>query len=176
MSPVFLTELPFGLPGRIFRSPMPFSPYDPAGNALETFRHHEITLIVLLAEAEECLYVTGRHLRVLYLEAGFQVIHLPIPDGGVPSRSALIQLVTTITLHAQAGRHTVIHCYAGIGRTGLVLAAMAKHRLGLSGDAAIAWVRRFIPRAVETPGQRALLLHEEPPQPESVAAPMLRPS
>jgi len=23
-----LTELPFGLPGRLFRSPMPFGPYD----------------------------------------------------------------------------------------------------------------------------------------------------
>jgi protein-tyrosine phosphatase len=154
---------------------MPFSSYDLAGNALEAFRRHEITRIVLLAEADECVYVTGRNLRALYVQAGFQVLHLPIPDGGVPSRSALAQLVTTIIQHAQAGQHTVIHCYAGIGRTGLVLAAVAKDLLGLSGDAAVAWVRRYIPRAVETPGQRALLLDEAPPPSGSVDSSSLLP-
>jgi atypical dual specificity phosphatase len=160
---MFLTEMPFGLPGRIFRSPMPFSPYDPCGNALDVFRQQAISLIVLLAETGECYYVTGQDLSALYLQAGFHVLHLPIPDGGVPSRDELAGLVTAIIQHAQAGQHTVIHCYAGIGRTGLVLAAMAKRLLGLSGEAAIAWVRRSIPGAVETPAQRVLLLHDGPP-------------
>jgi predicted protein tyrosine phosphatase len=159
---MFLTEMPFGLPGRIFRSPMPFSPYDPAGDALDIFRQQEISLIVLLAERDECYYMTGHDLPALYLRAGFQVLHLPVPDGGIPSREELAELVTAIIQHAQAGQHTVIHCYAGIGRTGLVLAAMAKRLLGLSGDAAITWVRRSIPRAVETPWQRALLLYDDP--------------
>lgn len=154
---------------------MPFSPYDPSGNGLETFRQYEITLVVLLAEADECVYVTGRNLQALYVQAGFQVLHLPIPDGGVPSRHALTDLVTTIIQHAQTGQHTVIHCYAGIGRTGLVLAALAKRLLGLSGDGAVAWVRQHIPRAVETPGQRALLMEETPPQPTSGDAPCSSP-
>jgi len=160
---MFLTEMPFGLPGRIFRSPMPFSPYDPCGNALDVFRQQAISLIVLLAETGECYYVTGQDLPALYLQAGFHVLHLPILDGGVPSRDELAGLVTAIIQHAQAGQHTVIHCYAGIGRTGLVLAAMAKRLLGLSGEAAIAWVRRSIPGAVETPAQRVLLLDDGPP-------------
>jgi protein-tyrosine phosphatase len=142
---------------------MPFSPYDPAGEALDAFRQQGITLIVLLAEADECFYVTGRNLHALYIQAGFRVLHLPIPDGGIPARSALAQLVAAIIQHAEAGQHTVIHCYAGLGRTGLVLAALAKRLLGLSGDAAIAWVRRYIPRAVETPLQWALLLDDGPP-------------
>jgi protein-tyrosine phosphatase len=159
---MFLTEMPFGLPGRIFRSPMPFSPYDPWGHALHIFQQHEISLIVLLAERDEYYYVTGQDLPALYLQAGFQVLHLPIPDGGIPSRDELAALITAISQHAQAGRHVVIHCYAGVGRTGLVLAAMAKRLMGLSGDAAIAWVRRSIARAVETPVQRALLLDDGP--------------
>jgi hypothetical protein len=159
---MFLTEIPFGLPGRIFRSPMPFSPYDPWRDALVVFRQHDISLIVLLAEPEECYYVTGRDLPAVYRQAGFQVLHLPIPDGGVPSRDELAALVTAISQRAQAGHHVVIHCYAGIGRTGLVLAARAKSLLGLSGDAAITWVRGSIPRAVETPAQRALLLSDGP--------------
>ena len=169
---ISLTEMPLGLPGKIFRSPMPFSPYDPSGGLLETFRQQGISRIVLLAEMEECYYVTGQDLPALYVQAGFQVLHQPIPDGGVPSRAALGQLVTAILQHAQAGDHTVIHCYAGIGRTGLVLAAMTKRLWGVSSDAAIAWVRRYIPRAVETPGQRALLLGDDPPPAEPLGSPL----
>jgi protein-tyrosine phosphatase len=160
--PGFLTELPFGLPGRVFRCPMPFSPYDPHGHALQTFQALEISVIVLLAEVDECLIMTRRDLPALYLQAGFQVLHLPIPDGGVPLRDQLEQIVTSIIQHAQAGQHLAIHCYAGIGRTGLVAAAVAKRLLGVPGEAAIAWVRRYIPRAVETSVQRRLLMDDDP--------------
>jgi protein-tyrosine phosphatase len=47
------------------------------------------------------------------------------------------------------------------GRTGLFMAYLAKRCLGLSGAEALQWVRRFIPRAVETPEQQQLVLHEE---------------
>ena len=160
--PRFLTELPFGLPGRVFRCPMPFSPYDHHGHALQAFRALEISVIVLLAEVDECLTMTRRDLPELYRQEGFQVLHLPIPDGGVPLRDQLEETVTSIIQHAQAGQHLAIHCYAGIGRTGLVAAAVAKRLLGVPGEAAIIWVRRYIPRAVETPVQRQLLVDDAP--------------
>jgi protein-tyrosine phosphatase len=150
---------------------MPYSPYDPSGYGLETFRQQEVSLIVLLAEADECYFVTREDLPALYRQAGFQVLHLPIPDGGVPPRESLTRLVAAIIEHAQSGGHTVIHCYAGIGRTGLILAAIAKRLLGMSGAEAIAWVRRYIPRAIETPMQRALLLAEDYPPPGPLDAP-----
>ena len=52
----------------------------------------------------------------------------------------------------------VIQCYTGLGRIKLVAAAVAKRLLGVLGEAAITWVRRFIPRAIETPEQRRLLV------------------
>ena len=55
----------------------------------------------------------------------------------------------------------MIHCSAGIGRNGLFTAYLAKRRLGLSGAEALQWVRCYIPRAVETPEQQRLVLHEE---------------
>src|SRR5213592_3573466 len=73
-----LTELPFGLPGRIFRSPMPFGPYDPHGEVYDRFCEEQIAVIVLLASDEECLHKTGCHLRALYLKAGFQVLYRPL--------------------------------------------------------------------------------------------------
>jgi hypothetical protein len=110
-----LTELPFGLPGRIFRSPMPFGPYDLHGEAYDRFCEEQIAVIVLLASDEECLHKTGCNLRALYLKEGFEVLYLPIPDFGVPTTDDLEQTVQQTIAHAQARQHIVIHCSAGIG-------------------------------------------------------------
>ena len=115
------------------------------------FCEAQIAVIVLLASDEECLHKTGCNLRALYLKEGFQVLYLPIPDFGVPTREDLEQAIQQTIAYAQAGHHIVIHCSAGIGRTGLFTAYLAKRWLRLSGAEALQWVRRYIPRAVETP-------------------------
>jgi hypothetical protein len=156
-----LTELPFGLPGRVFRSPMPFGPYDLHGDVYDRFCEEQIAVIVLLASDEECLHKTGCNLRALYLKEEFQVLYLPIPDFSVSTKDDLEQAVQHTIAYAQAGQHIVIHRSAGIGRTRLFTAYLAKRCLGLSGAEALQWVRRYIPRAVETPEQQRLVLHEE---------------
>ena len=156
-----LVELPFGFPGRVFRSPMPIGPYDLHGEVYDRFCEEQIAVIVLLASDEEGLHKAGCHLRALYLKAGFQVLYLPIPDFSVPAKGDLEQAVQRTIAYAQAGQHIVIHCSAGIGRTGLFMAYLAKRCLGLSGAEALQWVRRFIPRAVETPEQQRWVLYEE---------------
>ena len=135
-----LTELPFGFPGRIFRSPMPFGPYDLHGEVYDQFCEAQIRVIVLLASDEECLHKTGCNLRALYLKAGLQVLYLPIPDFSVPAKDDLEQAVMRTIAYAQVGHHVVIHCSAGIGRTGLFMAYLAKRCLGLSGAEALQWV------------------------------------
>ena len=154
-------ELPFGLPGRVFRSPMPFGPYDLHGEIYDRFCEEQIAVIVLLASDEECLHKTGCNLRALYLKAGFQVLYLPIPDFSVPTRDDLEQAVQHTIAYAQAGQNIVVHCSAGIGRTGLFMAYLAKRCLGFSGQEALKWVRHYIPRAVETPEQQRFVLHDD---------------
>jgi protein-tyrosine phosphatase len=156
-----LIELPFGFPGRVFRSPMPFGPYDLHGEVYDRFCEEQIAVIVLLASDEECLHKTGCNLRALYLKEEFQVLYLPIPDFSVPAKDDLEQAVQQTIAYAQAGHHVVIHCSAGIGRTGLFMAYLAKRWLGLSGAEALQWVRHFIPRAVETPEQQRLVLDDD---------------
>ena len=156
-----LIELPFGFPGRVFRSPMPFGPYDLHGEVYDRFCEAQIAVIVLLASDEECLHKTGCNLRALYLKEGFQVLYLPIPDFSVPTNDDLEQAVQQTIAHAQAGHHIVIHCSAGIGRTGLFTAYLAKRYLGFSGAEALQWVRRYIPRAVETSEQQRWVLHDD---------------
>ena len=155
-----LTELPFGFPGRLFRSPMPFGPYDLHGAVYDQLRQEQIAVVVLLAAEDECLQKTGRNLRELYRQEGFTVLYLPIPDFGVPSKEDLAQVVASTLTYAQAGHNIAVHCSAGIGRPGLFMASLAKRVLGLSGEEALQWVRCYIPRAAETPEQQRLVLDE----------------
>jgi len=153
-----LTELPFNLPGRIFRSQMPWSGiYDPEGDAYCEFKQSNISLVVLLAEEDECLEKAGRNLADLYRDDGLDVIHLPIPDYGVPRLEDLAAAVAATTEEASKGRNIVIHCSGGIGRTGTFLACLARYVLRLSGEEAVSWVRQYVPRAVETPEQYQLV-------------------
>jgi protein-tyrosine phosphatase len=158
---VSLIELPFGLPGRVFRSPMPFGPYDLHGEVYDRFCEERIAAIVLLASDEACLHKTGCSLRAFYHQEGFEVLYLPIPDFGIPPTDDLAQAVQQTIAYAQAGQHITIHCSAGIGRTGLFTTYLAKRVFGLSGEKALQWIRYYIPRAVETPEQQQLVLHDD---------------
>jgi protein-tyrosine phosphatase len=77
-------------------------------------------------------------------------------------KADLERVVKVTADHARSGRNIVIHCYAGIGRTGLLASYLAKEILGLSGLEAIRWVRKYIPGAVEAPEQRQLILEDDP--------------
>jgi len=155
-----LTELPFHLSGSIFRSPMPFSVYDPQGDSLFQFEREKGSLIVLLAEEEECVIRTGLNLKSLYLSHGFQVLHLPIPDLNVPSKEDLEEAIRKTVEHAQVGKNILIHCHAGLGRTGLFVAYLAKRVLGLSSEEAIHWTRKYIPHALETDEQNQMVIND----------------
>jgi len=91
---------------------MPFGPYDLHGEVYDQFREEQIAVVVLLADDHECLQKAGRNLRALYLDAGMQVLYLPIPDFGVPTKDDLEQTVQNTIAYAQAGHHIVIHCSA----------------------------------------------------------------
>jgi protein-tyrosine phosphatase len=148
-----LIELPFGLPGRIYRGRMPFSAKDPRGEIFSRMQELGISVVVLLAERNECLERCGHDLPAFYAQHSLEVIHLPIPDFSVPEPAALLQAVEAALQCVGTGKNIVVHCYAGYGRTGMFLACLARRVFQMTPEAAIMWVRDYVPGAVEVAEQ-----------------------
>lgn len=62
----------------------------------------------------------------------FDLIHVPMEDFSVPSVSQMEEIVELTETLLDDGKPVVYHCMAGIGRTGVVLAAllMAREEIG----------------------------------------------
>ncbi len=153
-----LIELPYNLPGRIYRSPMPFSRfYDPDWRVLPAYRRAGVQGVVVLTPWEEVRLKAGVDLQAVYAEAGMSVIYLPTPDFGTPVVSAFRQALDEALQAAREGQNLAIHCHAGLGRTGIFAACLARLVFNLDGREAFAWVRQSISGAVESPEQLAFI-------------------
>jgi protein-tyrosine phosphatase len=148
-----MIEFPFNLPGKVFRSPMPFSAWDAVESLFHIYQREGISSIVLLVEDQQCISKAGRNLRIFYRDQGLEVIHLPIPDYRTPPLPDLEQAVGAAVDRARQGNNIVVHCYAGLGRTGMFMACMARRVFGMPADQSVVWVRSILPGAIETADQ-----------------------
>lgn len=153
--PTLFSELPFGAPGHIFRSPTPGSyMFDPQDKVLALYLANKIDIVVVLNSEEEHLRYTGKDLLKRYTQAGFRVIYAPVPDFSAPELGHWDQALQAAVSAVQAGENLAIHCHAGIGRTGIFAALMAHDLLGTNAEESITWVRKYIPYAIDTDYQK----------------------
>ncbi len=112
-------------------------------------------VVLTLLEAHEFAALGVQDLAHAFTAAGLVWHHLPIPDMGVPGADFARRLADAGVLETlRRGERVLLHCAAGLGRTGM-LAAKLLVALGVPADEAISQVRARRPGAIETPAQTA---------------------
>ncbi|HEX3150221.1 MAG TPA: dual specificity protein phosphatase 23 [Gemmataceae bacterium] len=84
--------------------------------------------------------------------AGLLSVHVPVPDMDVPTTEQIDQVMSVIDKAKAGGMGVAVHCLAGKGRTGTILAAYFVHK-GLSAREAIKKVRELRPGSIEVTEQ-----------------------
>jgi atypical dual specificity phosphatase len=87
-------------------------------------------------------------------DTGILVVHEAIVDMEAPTPEQLDRCVSAIARAQERNMGVAVHCGAGLGRTGVVIAAYLVYR-GKSARDAIAEVRRLRPGSIETEDQAA---------------------
>jgi protein-tyrosine phosphatase len=146
-------------PGKLAMAPRPRGG-DWLRDEIANWKRAGVTAVLsLLTSAEEQeLALDNEETEVK--RQGMQFMSLPIADRHVPSsETKFLSALEKVERHLQSGKHVLVHCRQGIGRSGLVAACLLV-RKGLSPDAAVQEVSAARGAPIpETPEQRDWIDH-----------------
>ena len=111
--------------------------------------------VVSLIEAHEFTMNKVEELPDLLKEAGIWWLHLPIIDMDIPSQEFEDNWAVEgerIRHALRIGEHVALHCYAGLGRTGMIGARLLVE-MGMTHQQAITAVRHSNKRRIQTKRQ-----------------------
>ncbi|KAJ3601931.1 hypothetical protein NHX12_029692 [Muraenolepis orangiensis] len=87
-----------------------------------------------------------------FMEAGIYFYNFGWKDYGVASLTTILDMVKVMSFAIQEGKMAV-HCHAGLGRTGVLLACYLVFTARMSADQAILFIRAKRPNSIQTRGQ-----------------------
>lgn len=135
------------VPGRLAGTPWPGVVHD-MDLDLQALRRCGVTMLITLTEKDFPQEPLQRN--------GLKNLHLPVYDHESPTVAQIQMLLARMSAAMRRGEVLAVHCLAGLGRTGTVLAAWLV-REGLTGEEALRRVRLIDAQYVQSQAQEALL-------------------
>ncbi len=135
------------VPGKVGSSSLPGAVID-IDHDLAALRVVGVTLLITLTNSDLPKEALRRH--------GLRNLHLPIYDREAPSLGQMRMLAVLMSRFLRRGEVLGVHCRAGIGRTGTVLAGWLIAE-GLTAEEALRRVRAIDPAFVQTQDQEDFL-------------------
>ncbi|XP_016069812.1 PREDICTED: protein tyrosine phosphatase domain-containing protein 1 isoform X2 [Miniopterus natalensis] len=127
---------------------------------IEQFRSHGLKTIINLQRPGEHASCGNpleqesgfTYLPEAFMEAGIYFYNFGWKDYGVASLTTILDMVKVMTFALQEGK-VAIHCHAGLGRTGVLIACYLVFATRMTADQAIVFVRAKRPNSIQTRGQ-----------------------
>jgi hypothetical protein len=134
-------ELPPQVPGSLWLGAMP-GRFESWSTFEARAQRARLGLVVCLTPRSELAELSpSYHAAVVQGTVPFRWLHLPMPNFGVPEDAAAFRReVQQIAAALREGNAVLLHCAAGMGRTGSTAACVLK-ALGLGTDDALQRVR-----------------------------------
>ena len=115
-----------------------------------------IDTVVSLLEKKELKPLNVSTLFEVIKKHKFTHYYFPIKDKSVPKKSVeLNRLLNDLSLKIRHNKKILLHCNAGLGRSGLIAALLCK-KLGISENP-ISYIRKHRPGAIETKDQEKMI-------------------
>lgn len=98
----------------------------PLHQRIQAFFDTGISLFINLIGEEEENDELGDYLPLLQSKAADRSPHIerrrfPIPDMQIPDKDVMVDILNTVDRALNAGQKIYVHCWGGIGRTGIVV-------------------------------------------------------
>ncbi|KAL5258499.1 hypothetical protein ACHWQZ_G009110 [Mnemiopsis leidyi] len=126
---------------------------------IQSFKKSGITAVINLQEAGEhascgnALHASGfSYDPIEFMDNEIYYYNFNIQDYSVPLQRTLLDICKVVTF-AQSEGKVAIHCHAGLGRTGVVIACFLVYHHKMKPKDAILLVRKNRPRSIQTRNQ-----------------------
>ncbi len=139
--------------GRLYVSPMPFGPYDTANAVFKEYVRARIDRVVPLVTDAEIERKAKRDPFKAYEKQGMKVTRIPFADLTAPVL-AEIQDVMGELLECLQRERIVVHCNAGVGRTGVMASCMIRGLRHCTGEEAVMTAKQFMQTDLTSEQQR----------------------
>ena len=108
--------------GQLLMMPCPAA--DGLEEAIGDLKRKGVTIVLSMLAYDEMAQLGVQNEESFCEAQAVRFLSYPIQDFGLPNLNTFAALIDRVTGMLQAGEHVVVHCRAGIGRSGMVAACV----------------------------------------------------